>query len=92
VVVTAGKEPTLAFDGRTIWRVRPPVISVVNPIGSGDSFTAALAWRLAQGEDLGEVCRWGAAAGAANALTLMPGEIDRNEVERLVHEVRIERL
>jgi len=92
VVVTAGKEPTLAFDGRTTWRVSPPAIKAVNPIGSGDSFTAALTWRLAQGEDLGEACRWGAAAGAANALTPMPGDLARNEVERLFREVKVELL
>ena len=92
VVVTAGKEPTLAFDGRTTWQVSPPAIKAVNPIGSGDSFTAALTWRLAQGEDLGEACRWGAAAGAANALTPMPGDLDRTEVERLVSEVKVQRL
>jgi tagatose 6-phosphate kinase len=92
VVVTAGKEPTLAFDGQTAWKVCPPAIIPVNPIGSGDSFTAALAWRLAQGENLGEACRWGAAAGAANALTPMPGDLNRRDVERLVSEVKIERL
>lgn len=90
VVITAGKNPTLAFDGRSCWRVRPPRIKAVNPIGSGDACTAALAWRLLGGDDLGEACRWGAAAGAANALTLMAGEITRAEVDRLLSQVEIE--
>jgi tagatose 6-phosphate kinase len=92
VVVTAGKDPTLAFDGLTIWRIRPPLISAVNPIGSGDAFTAGLVWRLLRGEDLGEACRWAAAAGAANALTLMAGELDPKDVARLASEVTIEPL
>ncbi len=53
----------------------------------GDAFTAALVWRLLRGEDLGEACRWAVAAGAANALTLMPGELEPMEVERLVKNV-----
>ena len=49
VVVTAGKEPALAFDGRSWWRVTPPRVGAVNPIGSGDAFTAGLVWRLLRG-------------------------------------------
>ena len=92
VVVTAGKSPTLALDGAKIWRIHAPSISPVNPIGSGDAFTAGLVWRLSQGEDLGEACRWAAAAGAANALTFMPGDLEARDVERLVREVKLEKL
>src|SRR5208283_3188436 len=66
VVVTAGKDPALAFDGRSFWRILAPRIRAVNPIGSGDAFNAGLVWRLMRGDDLGEACRWGSAAGAAN--------------------------
>jgi len=90
VVVTAGKGATLAADGERFWRIQPPAIAAVNPIGSGDAFTAALTWRLLRGDDLGEACRWGAAAGAANALTLMPGELELEDVERLAPQVQIE--
>jgi len=90
VVVTAGSQPTLALDGQSCWRIRAPRIEAVNSIGSGDAFTAALVWRLLRGDDLGEACRWAAAAGAANALSMMPGEVKRHDVERLVKEVNAE--
>lgn len=90
VIVTAGKAPTLATDGRSYWRISVPRITPVNPIGSGDAFTAGAIWRLVRGDDLGEACRWGSAAGAANALTPMPGELHRGDVERLAREVEIE--
>ena len=92
VVVTAGKEPALAFDGQRFWRISAPGIKALNPIGSGDAFTAALVWRLLAGDDLGEGCRWGSAAGAANALSLLPGEVERADVERLARAVRVESL
>ena len=92
VVVTAGKGPTLALDGQSSWRIQAPRIDAKNPIGCGDAFTAGLAWRLARAEDLGEACRWAAAVGAANALTLMPGEVHRPDVERLVVQVAVEPL
>ena len=84
VVVTAGREPVLAFDGNAFWRIVPPVLKPINPIGSGDSFTAALVSRLIKGDSLGEACRWGAAAGAANALTPMPGELDVKTLRHLL--------
>jgi tagatose 6-phosphate kinase len=90
VVVTAGREPALACDGRRFWCIRAPQLKAVNPIGSGDAFTAALTWRLVRGDDLGEACRWAAAAGAANALTLMVGEVEWAEVERLHGQVHVE--
>lgn len=90
MIVTAGREQALAFDGNNFWRVSSPRIRAVNPIGSGDAFTAGVVLRLLRGDDLGEACRWGAAAGAANALTPLPGELNRKEVTRLVKEVRVQ--
>jgi len=92
VVVTAGKEPALAFDGQSWWRVHAPRVDATNPIGSGDAFAAGLVWRLLRGEDLGEACRWASAVGTANALTLQAGEVHRNDVERLAEKVRVEAL
>jgi len=89
VVVTEGEGAVLAWDGRQGWRIQPPTIPAVNPIGSGDAFTAGLTWRMLEGDSLGEASRWGAACGTANALTLMAGEVDRAEVERLAGMVRV---
>ena len=91
VVVTAGKGPSLAFDGQDFWRITPPQVQTVNPIGSGDAFTAALVSRMLRGDDLGNACQWATAAGAANALTLMPGEFNLSDLTRLLSEVRVER-
>ena len=92
VVVTAGKSATLALDDQDLWRIQPPEIRAVNPIGSGDAFTAALVWQMTLKQTIGEACRWGAAAGAANALSLMPGELERKDVEQLATQVKVERL
>jgi tagatose 6-phosphate kinase len=91
VVVTAGAAPALAFDGSRFWRLWSPRIRAVNPIGAGDSFTAAVVGRLVRGDDLGEACRWGVAAAVADVLSPMAGEVARTEVEALVHEVLVER-
>ena len=92
VVITSGKQPALAFDGRTFWKISSPRVLAVNPIGSGDAFTAGLTWRLLRGDDFGEACRWAAAAGAANALTLMAGEVNRKDLKRLAGKVQVRKL
>jgi hexose kinase, 1-phosphofructokinase family len=92
VIVTSGKDPTVAFDGERFWRINAPKINAVNPIGSGDAFTAGLVWRLLRGADLGEACRWASAAGAANALTMMAGEVRRKDFQRLVAEVKVQEI
>ncbi len=43
-------------------------------------------------DDLGEACRWGTAAGSANALTWMPGELDPKEMHKLAAAVQVEKL
>jgi len=53
-------------EGR--WRVRPPAIRQVNPVGSGDCYLAGLAHGWLLGRTLADRLRYAASAGAANAL------------------------
>jgi 1-phosphofructokinase family hexose kinase len=92
IVITAGSEAAVAFDGYDFWRVTSPHIRAVNPIGSGDAFTAGLAAWLTKGFPFAEACRWAAACGAANALTIMAGEVDAKVVKRLSEKVRVDRV
>lgn len=92
VAVTDGKKATLAFDGKSHWRITVPQVKVVNSIGSGDAFAAGAVLRLICGDDLGEACRWGNAAGAANAITPTPGDLSFLDLERLAREVRVQQI
>ena len=90
VVITAGKEGAFCLDEDGAFRVRSPKVDAVNTIGSGDAFTAGLAVALVAGEPLREACRLAAACGAANALTMMAGDIRLSDVRRLREEVAVE--
>lgn len=48
-VVTRGRSGLLASDGRTVWRGLPPAgLHIIQPVGSGDAATAALALGVAR--------------------------------------------
>jgi tagatose 6-phosphate kinase len=91
-VVTMGAEGAVAGDGREAWYVAAPKVKAVNPIGSGDAFTAALAAALDDGQSMPEALLLAGACGAANALTPMSGVVHREDVQRLLGEVRVQRM
>lgn len=86
VVITHGAREAWAFDGQARWRVCPPRVQAVNPIGSGDSMLAGIVVGLLRGEDLADALRLGVACGAANALTETSGVITRNDVRHLMRQ------
>ncbi len=91
-VITLGAEGAMAFDGSEFWHVTSPKVSAVNSVGSGDAFTAGLAAGLVDGQPLAEACRLGAACGAANALTLMAGDVRAEDVKSLLEQTSIQRV
>lgn len=65
-MITLGAAGALVADGRTGTSAHVPSLKVeaVDTTGAGDAFTAALAWRLGQGEDLAEAAAFAARVGA----------------------------
>ena len=75
LVVTRGSSPIwFSEGGRAVEESIVPA-EAINPTGSGDSFTAGLAFALAAGGSLRDAIREGARLGALNAANLKPGSI-----------------
>ena len=89
-VVTEGKAGAVVSDGERFWRIRPPQVKAINPIGSGDALAAGLASAIARGQRLPEACQLGVACGAANALTPVAGIVRAEDVAELIEKVRLE--
>ncbi|TGB08297.1 ribokinase [Streptomyces sp. MZ04] len=67
VVITLGAEGALTADGiNSPTRVPSPRVEAVDTTGAGDAFTAALAWRLGQGDDLATAAAFAARVGASS--------------------------
>lgn len=67
VVITLGARGALTADGSgSPVTVPSPKVDAVDTTGAGDAFTAALAWRLGQGDDLPTAAAYAARVGAAS--------------------------
>ena len=90
VVTTRAAEPALALVDGAVLVVRPPQLSAMDHRGAGDSLTAGVAATLANGGDLVEGLRLGAAAGALNVTRRGLATGSRAEIERLAAYVDVE--
>ncbi|MFI1000657.1 ribokinase [Streptomyces galbus] len=64
VVVTLGAGGALVASSEGVVRVDAVAVDAVDTTGAGDSFTAALAWRLGAGASLAEAAAYAARVGA----------------------------
>ena len=92
LIITLGKSGAIGSDGNDAWRVHAPTIKAISAVGSGDAFAAGLGAALSDGTHLRDALRLAAACGAANALTPFAGYIQRQDVDRLINQVRVESL
>jgi 1-phosphofructokinase family hexose kinase len=91
-MITNGEKPAVARIRNQDFRVSPPQIEVVNPIGSGDCLLAGTVEAWLAGSDPEAALRFAFACAVANAQVWNAGAIDRNEVERLESRITIEPL
>ncbi len=89
VLITHGKEATIASHHGQRWTFLPPSLAIVNPIGSGDAMLAGIAAGIVDGLEMLPAIRRGVACGSANVLTLSTGTVIREDVERLESEVKV---
>jgi len=87
VLVTQGKRDAWLLNETGAWCFTPPVVDVLNAVGSGDATTAGIAAGLVRGQSIPDAVQFGIACGSASAMTLTPGDLDADFVKKLVPEV-----
>lgn len=92
IVVTLGEKGALVAVSGEIYQVTPPPITAVNPVGSGDAFTAGMAFGVERAWAIEDTLRLAAAAGAANAQKKRAGVIDADSLSQLQSEIQIEKV
>jgi tagatose 6-phosphate kinase len=81
VVVSAGKQAVWVRGGGRLYRIDPPHLDrIVNPIGCGDVLAAGIAAAIVRGSEPVEAVRFGIAAAAESALSLLPARFDASRI------------
>lgn len=90
-VVTASRRGAVAVTEEEIWWAWPPKIEVVSSVGAGDALLAGMLYELSVDAGMEEAMRWGTAAGAAACLSPGTQLCEREDVLRILDQVRVER-
>jgi tagatose 6-phosphate kinase len=88
-VISMGKDGSIFYSEGSYYKVTPPVLEALNAVGSGDSVVAGIALGLEKKLSIIESVRLGAAMGTANVLTLRPGDVRKDDVERILPKVEV---
>lgn len=91
-IVTDGAQPCYAAIRGHYWKMTPPAVRTVNPIGSGDAMLAGILYGFHQGWKFQRCVSFGIAAGAANAQKWGVANSEIQEILSLEHQVRAQRL
>ena len=87
-----GKEGAISACKNGVFWAKPPSVTAVSPVGSGDSFIAGYLSSLVLGLDPGLALQRACAAGAATALTPGTELCHISDIQRIVPDVTLERL
>ena len=70
------------------WRVSPPNVTCINPVGCGDSYLGALAHARLAGWGIEQQLRYAAAAGALNATCMGVADLEPSGIAALASQAR----
>jgi 1-phosphofructokinase family hexose kinase len=87
IVVSHGADALWALGRGAFYTLRPPTVSAVNPIGSGDCLAAGIGWALREGRDMLDAIRFAMAAAAENAAMLLTARLDPPGVRERMKEI-----
>jgi len=90
IALTLGDRGALLVTHDEAWFAEGLPVKPVSAVGAGDSFLAAMVWALSSGHSHQEALRYGVAAGSAAVLTPGTGLCSRDDVKRLLTEVKVE--
>lgn len=91
-VISRGKDGLIVASEETLIKVIPPRVEVRSTVGAGDSTIAGLVLKLSQGARIEEAARWAAAAGTSATLTPGTELCRQQDVEKLLHRVKVMKL
>ena len=92
VAISLGKDGVIYACDKGVYQGITPDIPVVNTVGCGDSMVAGFAVAIVRRYSVEETLRLAVAISTANALTAETGSFRQEDLERLLSQIKIEKL
>ena len=92
VLASMGPDGIVLSTRDGAWHAVPPAVEVVNTVGAGDSAVAGFVHGLNLGLRPEEAVQWAVAAGTATTMREGTALAQKEEIEGLLPQVRVERL
>lgn len=92
VMISLGKQGAVGSDGGAVWQAIPPAVKVRHTVGCGDSFVAGFLSAVEDKFLFYEALRRAVAMGTAAALGKGPGDVDPKAFQRILKQVKLQRL
>lgn len=90
VALTLAHRGALLVTREGSWFAEAVPVELLSAVGAGDSFLGAFVWALCSQRGFAEALRYGVAAGSAALLTPATGLCRRDDIERLLGDVKVE--
>ncbi|MCX7798133.1 MAG: PfkB family carbohydrate kinase [Melioribacter sp.] len=88
--LTDGENPFYVSKFDFIYKVNIPNVNVIDPTGSGDAFTAGIAYGLENSLVFDEFVKIATALGIANAVKLDTCKVTKDEYEKYLNQILLE--
>ena len=92
MVLTLAEHGILAFTSQGAYHAVAPRQIAVNAAGAGDAVSSALVWRLSLEDKWVDALRWAAATSAAVVLTPGTADCSREDIDRIMPDVKVEEI
>lgn len=89
IVVSLGKEGSIALCGNDIYKVTIPTVDIMSPVGSGDALVAGMVSEIDKGSSYEEILRVGNTCGVLNAMNRKTGHIDMDDFGEVYGKVKV---
>lgn len=92
ILISLGAKGAIGFDGRTCWKITPPILENKYSVGSGDSMLAGFIYSYIKADDFLQSCVWATASGTANIKYIMPGSIKLKDIKKIIKSIKTKRI
>ena len=92
VIISLGEKGAAGADENGCWFAQAPKIKAQNTVGCGDAMMAGFLYDYEKGQTIAACLKTAVAAGAANCLSLQPGNVTREQIMNLRKKVQLRSL